>query len=123
MKCRLATALSIAALVVVAPVALADGPPADAPGGPPASPPAAPPSSAPQPPQATSSCVVPWVRGRRLRAARALLLEQGCRVSVRLVRSRRARRGFVVSQSYAGGTRLPVGTFVVLRAGREPARS
>jgi beta-lactam-binding protein with PASTA domain len=68
-------------------------------------------------------CRVPSVRGRKLRVARAAIARRACRVGkVRRARSRKVKRGRVVSQSPRPGTTLPNLGKVNLVVSRGPAR-
>ena len=68
-------------------------------------------------------CRVPPVRGRKLSVARAAITRRACRVGkVTRVRSRKVKRGRVVSQSPRPGTTLPNLGKVNLVVSRGPAR-
>jgi hypothetical protein len=69
-------------------------------------------------PQRRPVCLVPDLRGRSLRVARAMLARSSCRLGVvRRVRSR-ARRGTVVAQRPRIGQRLRAGTKVTVAVSR-----
>jgi PASTA domain len=98
-------------------------PPAAPPPPPPPAPPppASPPPPAPPPPAArhptATTCVVPRLVGKSLRAARRALARRHCRMGrVRSVRSRRV--GVVLAQKPRAGMRLPRGSRVNLVVGR-----
>ena len=68
-------------------------------------------------------CRVPLVRGRKLSVARAAITRRACLVGkVTRVRSRKVKRGRVVSQSPRPGTTLPNLGKVNLTVSRGPAR-
>lgn len=80
-------------------------------------PPAPPP---PPPPAAKPACVVPKLRGRTLARARVLLARARCSLGkVTRVRSR-VKRGVVLRQSPAPGSRKARGAKVALRVSRGP---
>jgi subtilisin family serine protease len=84
---------------------------------PPAPPPPAPPSPPPpppvRPPTPVVRCVVPNVKGKTLRTARATLTRRRCRLGrVTRAHSARVRTGRIVRQSRRPGVRLPRGTRV-----------
>ncbi len=60
------------------------------------------------------ACVVPQLRGLKLRAAKAGLRKGGCRAKVRFVRSRKVPRGKVVRASAKPRKHLKRGAFVTL---------
>ncbi len=81
-------------------------------------PPPAPPP--PPPPAAKAACIVPKLRGRTLARARVLLARAHCSVGkVTRVRSR-VKRGLVLRQSSAPGSRKARGAKVSLRVSRGP---
>jgi Subtilase family/PASTA domain len=98
-------------------------PPPQPPPQPPAHPPPAPPPPSPAapPPPVIVRCVVPNVRGKTLRTARATLTRRRCRLG-RVTRrySAKVRLGRIVRQSRRPGARLPRGTrvSVVVSGGR-----
>ena len=63
-------------------------------------------------------CVVPGLRGKRLRTAKAVLVARGCRVGKITWVASAARRGRVTKQSWPAGVWLPKGTRVALRVSR-----
>jgi hypothetical protein len=65
--------------------------------------------------RSSARCVVPRVRGKRLRVAKRLARAGGCRVKVK---GRRGRRAVVRVQRPAAGTQLAAGAKVTLVAGR-----
>lgn len=68
-------------------------------------------------------CRVPPVRGRKLSAARSAITKADCRVGkVKRVRSRKVKRGRVISQSPKAGKSLPNLGKVNLVVSRGPAR-
>jgi hypothetical protein len=68
-------------------------------------------------------CRVPLVRGRKLSAAKSAITKAACRVGkVRRVRSRKVKRGRVISQSPKAGKSLPNLGKVNLVVSRGPAR-
>jgi hypothetical protein len=68
-------------------------------------------------------CSVPPVRGKKLSAARSAITRAACRVGkVRRVRSRKVKRGRVISQSPKAGKSLPNLDKVNLVVSRGPAR-
>jgi phosphodiesterase/alkaline phosphatase D-like protein len=109
--------------VPVAPPAPTPTPPAPSPPLPSPSP-SAPPPPAPQPPErASEPCRVPAIKRTTVRAARRAILRARCTVgTVRRKHSSKVRKGRVISQRPAAGTRLPrfgkVG-FVVSRGRRK----
>jgi Ca2+-binding RTX toxin-like protein len=75
---------------------------------------------APPPARAAQACVVPRLRGRTLARARVLLARAHCSVGrVTRVRSR-VKRGVVLRQRPAAGSRRPRGAKVSLRVSRGP---
>ena len=67
---------------------------------------------------AATRCLVPKLRGTRVKAARLSLKSSGCRVG-KIKRVHKAgRRGRVLRQSVRAGKTMPVGTRVNLRVGR-----
>jgi hypothetical protein len=67
---------------------------------------------------AATQCLVPKLRGTRVKAARLSLKSSGCRVG-KIKRVHKAgRRGRVLRQSVRAGKTMPVGTRVNLRVGR-----
>lgn len=79
---------------------------------PPPPPPGSPPPPAPQPPGAgalaQSSCRVPSVRRKTLRAARSALVRAGCALGrVSRAYSTRVRAGRIIAQSRRSGAQLP----------------
>jgi hypothetical protein len=71
----------------------------------------------------TRRCVVPKVRGKSLRAARAAIRRGGCRVGrVRMTFSSRIKAGRVVSQTPRAGARLAVGARVHLTVSKGKRR-
>jgi hypothetical protein len=68
-------------------------------------------------------CSVPSVRGKKLSAARSAITKAACRVGkVKRVRSRKVKRGRVISQSPKAGKSLPNLGKVNLVVSRGPAR-
>jgi hypothetical protein len=73
-------------------------------------------SEPPPPPPPTTQCVVPGVVGMTLDTARAQIVEAGCSVDVKRVRSKQI--GIVLAQNPAPGTTLPQDSRVDLTVGR-----
>ena len=87
-----------------------------------ATPPPSPPASPPPPPAA---CLVPALKGKTLVGASASLQAAHCRTgAVRRRYSSKVRKGRVISQGVAAGTKLPSGAAVslVVSKGRAPFR-
>lgn len=91
---------------------LPPAPPPPPPVAQPAPPPAAP-QSAPSPRPLVTRCLVPKLRGKTVRQARAVLKRRSCALGkVRRAYSAKVRRGRIVSQTRRTGRRLPRGTRV-----------
>jgi serine protease AprX len=91
----------------------------------PPSPPAPPPPAAPPPPRppAVVRCVVPSVRGKTVRTARATLTRRRCRLGrVTRAYSGKVRTGRIIRQSRRPGVRLPRGTRVNVLVSRGKRR-
>ena len=68
---------------------------------------------------ALARCVVPRLKGRTVRVAKATLKARSCRLGkVTKVRSRSAKKGRVISQSVKRGIRLPVGAKISVKVAR-----
>ena len=63
-------------------------------------------------------CVVPKLRGLKLKAAKKKLTKAGCKTKVRKASSRRVRRGKVMGQSARAGKRLKRGATVTVTVSR-----
>jgi PASTA domain len=63
-------------------------------------------------------CVVPKLRGLKLKAAKKKLAKAGCKAKVRKASSRRVRRGKVMGQSAKAGKRLKRGAAVTVTVSR-----
>ena len=68
---------------------------------------------------ALASCVVPKLKGLKLRGARSALDAQRCKLGkVTKAHSTKAKKGRVLSQSKKAGRRLAIGAKVSLRVGK-----
>ena len=98
-------------------------PPAPPPPAAPPAPPAPPPPVEPQPVTPLVRCVVPRLRGKTLTAARAALARGHCRLgAVAKTYSATVRRGLIIRQRPATGTRMTRGTRVSVIVSRGPKR-
>jgi hypothetical protein len=108
------------ALVIAEPAASGGGSGAD--GGAPAAPEGSGTPAGTQPPApaaASARCVVPELRGLKLRKAKRKLRKAHCRAGkVRKVRSKKAKKGRVIKTKPAAGKRKPAGTRVKLIVAR-----
>jgi Ca2+-binding RTX toxin-like protein len=68
--------------------------------------------------QTKQACIVPRLRGMKLKPAKRKLTRAGCKTKVRYAKSRKVRRGKVVKASARPGKRLPRGTRVTLTVSR-----
>jgi Ca2+-binding RTX toxin-like protein len=68
--------------------------------------------------KAGRACVVPKVRGLKVKAAKRRLAKAGCKAKVRYAKSRKVRRGRVVKAGARPGKRLGKGTKVTLTVSR-----